>query len=90
MTDPADPVERGNLDTLDLVSGMAQGKYRVERSSDGTTKFAIPDAVGDAMLLDAKSQKPTSGERKTVELSELKAQIKAAVKAAPATQQKGR
>jgi hypothetical protein len=73
-----------------LVSGMAQGKYRVERSSDGTTKYAVPDAVGDAMLLDSHSQKPVAGERKTVELSVLKAQIKAAVKAAPATQPKGR
>jgi hypothetical protein len=67
-----------------LVSGMAQGKFRVERSSDGKAAFAVPDSVGDALLLDPQTHQPVSSPKlapRPPTLEELKVQIKAAIKA---------
>lgn len=67
-----------------LVSGMAQGKFRVERSSDGKAAYAVPDSTGDALLLDPATHQPVSSPvsaPRPATLDELKAQIKDALKA---------
>lgn len=60
------------------VSGMAQGKFRVERSSDQKASFAIPDSVGDAKLIDSTTGMATATESKPMELEALRAKVKAA------------
>src|SRR4051812_20754051 len=40
--------------------GMAQGKYRVERSTDGKAAFAMPEPEGDAMLVDPATHAPVA------------------------------
>jgi len=59
------------------VTGAAQGKWRVERSSDGTRVYAVPDRGADAELVDASGQ-PLKSRLKTLELSELRDRVKAA------------
>ena len=59
------------------VSGMAQGKYTVERTSDGKNAFAVPSAV-DAALVGADGQ-PATSSAKPLELTELRKRIQAAV-----------
>lgn len=62
-----------------IVSGMAQGKFRVERSSDGTAAFAIPDSLGDALLVDPKTGQPTSKRTPILALDDLRRTVKAAL-----------
>ncbi len=65
-----------------LVAGMAQGKYRVERSSDGKEAFAVPDDTGDALVLDPVTRAPVStGKRRPPTLVELVAAVRAAAAA---------
>jgi hypothetical protein len=59
------------------VSGMAQGKYTVERTSDGKTAFAVPSAI-DAALVGADGL-PAISSAKPLELTELRKRIQAAV-----------
>lgn len=59
------------------VTGAAQGKFKVERSSDGTRALAVPDRAADLELLD-ESGKPTRSKLQPVELSELRARVKQA------------
>ncbi|HZN96017.1 MAG TPA: hypothetical protein VFB81_25050 [Myxococcales bacterium] len=59
------------------VTAAAQGKFRVERSSDGTRVFAVPDRSADAELLDA-SGRPTTSRLQTLELSELRDRVRRA------------
>jgi hypothetical protein len=61
------------------VSGMAQGKFRVERSSDGKAAYAIPDGLGDAQLLDPVTRQPVKADRQTLELATLKTRIRTAL-----------
>jgi len=65
------------------VAGMAQGKYRVERSSDKTAAFAVPESTGDAMVVDPQTSEPVQIDRQPMDLAALKAKVKAAAKAAP-------
>ncbi|MBI3182062.1 MAG: hypothetical protein HYZ28_07940 [Myxococcales bacterium] len=67
-----------------LVSGMAQGKFRVERSSDGKAAFAIPEVEVDALLLDPATRAPVPPRVRPVKLEELKAQVRAALGTPPA------
>lgn len=62
-----------------LVSGMAQGKFRVERSSDGTAAFAVPESLGDALVLDPSSKAPTAERHQVLELGELRRVVRAAL-----------
>lgn len=62
-----------------IVSGMAQGKFRVERSSDGTSAFAVPDSLGDAVVVDAKSGQPTAERTPILALEELRRTVRAAL-----------
>ena len=77
-------LERRAGDTF-LVSGMAQGKFRVERSSDGKAAYAVPDSTGEALLLDPKTHQPISSPT----LAEFMAQIRDALQV-PAVEPTGR
>lgn len=69
---------RGNTDHF-MVTGMIQGKFRIERSSDGTAVYAVPESPSSARLLDPVTHEEVSSGLKTLELSMLKAQIAAAI-----------
>ncbi len=56
------------------VTGLSQGKYRVERSSDGTRAFAIPEEH-DARVVDPVTGKEVAGARKTLSVDELKLEV---------------
>ena len=64
------------------VTGLSQGKFRVERSTDGRDAFAVPEA-SDATLVDPSTRAPVPSPLRILELSELKRQIRAAVRRAP-------
>ncbi|MFZ5469487.1 MAG: hypothetical protein ACOZIN_08630 [Myxococcota bacterium] len=59
-----------------LVSGMAQGKYRVERSTDGQLALAVPDSAGPARILDPRTGREVPQRSTVVKLAELKAQVR--------------
>lgn len=61
------------------LSGMAQGKYQVQRAGPGA--MAVPASTGDAVLIDPKTRQETVSDAKTVTLEELKAAVRAAVQA---------
>lgn len=61
-----------------LVAGMAQGKFRVERSSDGKAAFAIPEDV-DALVLDPTTRQPTSAHAAPIKVEALRDVVKAAL-----------
>ena len=61
--------------------GMAQGCYRVQRSSDGKSAFAVPDAAGEVMILDPLTRAPVQRGVAPVKLDDLKAQIRTALAA---------
>jgi hypothetical protein len=65
-----------------VVQGMAQGKFRVERSSDGRDAFAIPQEV-EADLVEAPGQSSAGLERRPLTLDELRAQIRDSQAAPP-------
>ncbi len=65
------------------VSGMAQGKYKVQRSEGGTRAMAVPEPAGDALLLDPSTGQPTTSSQHTMSLSELKASIRTALQKPP-------
>ena len=62
--------------TTFAVTGMAQGKYNVERSSDGKDAFAVPSAI-DAALVDGDGL-PVTSNAKPLELRELRQRVRAA------------
>lgn len=66
-----------------LVTGMVQGKFRVERSSDGRAAFARAEPAGDSVLLDPVTHQPVSRPAPVLTLDALRAQVKAALPAAP-------
>jgi hypothetical protein len=66
------------------VAGMAQGKYRVQRSADGAQALAVPEPTGEALLLDPDTRQPTASTHRPVSLAELKASIRAALQQPPA------
>ena len=66
-----------------LLHGMAQGKYRIERTSDGKGAFAVPAVTGEARLIDPKTGAESVQRNETVELSALRRQVAQAVGSAP-------
>jgi hypothetical protein len=66
-----------------MFVGMAQGCYRVERSSDGKAAFAVQDAEGEVLMLDPVTRAPVQKSTAPVKLDDLKAQIRAAVATPP-------
>ncbi len=66
------------------VTAMSQGKFKVERSSDGKAAYAVPEAGASMMLIDPLTQKESSSLLKPMPLTELKTKIAAAL-VAPVT-----
>jgi hypothetical protein len=62
------------------VTAMSQGKFRVERSTDGKAAYAVPEG-STSMLIDPLTQKETSSPLKSMPLAELKAKIAASIAA---------
>ncbi len=60
------------------VAGMAQGKFRVERSSDGKATYVVPDGAGEAMLIDPQTGTQVQGDSQPMELAKLRAKVRAA------------
>lgn len=56
------------------VSGMSQGAFHVERSSDGKTAFARQD-LDEALLLDPVTRQPVAGAREILTVEQLKARV---------------
>ncbi len=73
-------------DTRFGVLGMSQGKFRLERSPDGKVTFALPAAERSGLLLDPRTRQPVQTPLVTLELSQLKTQILASLRAGPAVQ----
>jgi hypothetical protein len=65
------------------VAGMAQGKYRVERSSDKKAVFVVPESMEEARVIDPQTHAPVESDRQPMELASLKAKIRAASKSHP-------
>lgn len=60
------------------VTGLAQGKFRIQRQRDGRAALAVPEEI-DATLLDATTRRPIESRLQAVELAELKARISRAL-----------
>jgi hypothetical protein len=65
-----------------VIQGMGQGKFRVERSSDGRDAFAIREDV-DAHLVEPPGQDAAGLARGPRTLDELRAEIRSALAAQP-------
>lgn len=65
------------------VAGMAQGKFRLERTSDGKATFARPEPAGEAVLLDPATRQPVAKSGVVLTVEQLKAQVVAALPVAP-------
>jgi hypothetical protein len=63
------------------VTGMAQGKFRVERSSDGTAAFAVPEPMSEALLLDPATGQEVQSTHRAVPLDDLRERIRKAAAA---------
>lgn len=67
-------------DSRFIVNGMAQGKYRIERSTDGKAAYAVPDrAAEEANVLDPITRAPTHIARPTLKLEVLRQDIRRAL-----------
>jgi hypothetical protein len=66
------------------VSGMAQGKYQVQRTEGGKSAMAVPEPTGDVLLLDPDTRQPTASSQRSLSLQELKAAIRTALEQKPA------
>lgn len=56
------------------LRGMAQGKYRVERGSDGAA-WAVPEALGDTVLLDPQTRAPAPSALERLPLEALRREV---------------
>lgn len=65
------------------VAGMAQGKFRVERSTDRRAAYAVPESVGDAVLLDPETRQPVEPVTRPVKLEELRRQVLSVARTPP-------
>jgi hypothetical protein len=70
------------------VRGMAQGKFRVQRSADGKTALAVPEPTGHARLVDPATGAEVQPTQRTVPLEQLRTQVRAAAARSPGSQQK--
>lgn len=61
------------------VTAMIQGKFRIERSSDGKAVFAVPEAPSAARLVDPATHQETASGLQPLALPVLKAKIAAAL-----------
>lgn len=65
------------------VTGMVQGKFTVERSSDGKAAFARQADEFDALLLDATTRQPTTTRSQSMSLDALIALVRRSVGPTP-------
>jgi hypothetical protein len=72
-----------------VVSGMALGKFRVERSA-AAAPVAVPEPLGDARVVDAASGQEVAAGRRAVPLESLRRQVREASARAPASTTPGR
>lgn len=56
------------------LRGMAQGKFRVERGADGAA-WAVPEALGDAVLLDPRTRAPAASALQRMPLEALRRDV---------------
>jgi hypothetical protein len=61
-----------------LLTGMLQGKFKVETSSDGRAVYARQELEGDALRLDPSSRQPVTTPAVLLPLDALRAQVLAA------------
>ena len=61
-----------------LLTGMLQGKFKVERSSDGKAVLARQELEGDAMLVDPATRQAVAPNATVLPLDTLRAQVLAA------------
>lgn len=61
-----------------LVTGMVQGKFKVEISSDGKSHFARQEGEGGASMVDPTTHLPVEPELLVMPLDRLRAQVLAA------------
>lgn len=73
-------LERQGPERYALV-GMAQGKLRIERSTDGKAAYAIPEDVGGALLVDRRTGAASGPLVRVQELGELERQVRDRVRA---------
>ncbi|MBU8898225.1 hypothetical protein DRW03_00795 [Corallococcus sp. H22C18031201] len=64
------------------VSGMAQGKYQVQRGAGARSAMAVPASLGDAVVLDPQSREVSQSSAQPMTLEALKAAIRAALQEA--------
>jgi len=69
------------------VTGLAQGKFRVQRSSDQKQTWALPDDVAEAALVDPLTRAPMRSPLRPMPLQDLKARIAELLRAAPPPEQ---
>ena len=62
-----------------VLRGMAQGKYSVKREGAGREPLAVPEAVGEALLIDGKTGQSTSVRSQTLTLAQLKQRVRSAL-----------
>jgi hypothetical protein len=61
------------------LTGMAQGKYRLQRSADGRETFAIPELLKETRVIDPLTRQPLQQAlRSPLSLEELRRQVRAA------------
>jgi hypothetical protein len=66
-----------------LLHGMAQGKYRIERPGDGGPPTAVPEATGEALLVDPVTRQRQVVSAEVLELAALRRAVAQAVGTAP-------
>jgi hypothetical protein len=60
-----------------LLTGMAQGKFKVERSSDGRAVYVIPEDLGETLVLDPVTRQPVASRAAAQRLEALEKLVKA-------------
>ena len=61
-----------------LLAGMVQGKFKVERSSDGKSLFARQELENEALLVDPLTRQPVTPAPLALPLDTLRSQVLAA------------
>jgi hypothetical protein len=63
-----------------VVTGLAQGKFHLDRLGDGRVR-ATPDGSGDARVVDPKTHAPLTPDRAPRSLARLRAEVQQALRA---------
>lgn len=70
------------------VSAMAQGKYQVQRSPDGTRVMAVQDSTAEALVLDPTTRRAETLVPQALSLEALKGTIRTALASSPAQEKR--